>query len=207
MSICFFKVVIDCDLIARQVVEPGRPAFLKIVEHFGTEVLDPTGSLDRSKLGKIVFADRAKLNLLNRIVQRLELFNCLLLVHVTFITAPVVSYFRYIGFELLKQAMFSVPRMVLNGQSLIIDAPLLCEPGRGWLRFLCNVILVVHCGPDEQMKRLVARHPGEAESDLRKRVESQVSERVRLDMADVVIDNSGPTPRRTIEEVLRILRA
>jgi dephospho-CoA kinase len=51
--------VIDTDVIAREVVEPGEPALEKIVEHFGNGVIDNTGRLDRSALRKIVFADDA----------------------------------------------------------------------------------------------------------------------------------------------------
>jgi dephospho-CoA kinase len=49
--------VIDTDIIARQVVEPGQPALSELVEAFGPEVLDSTGALDRRKLRRIVFKD------------------------------------------------------------------------------------------------------------------------------------------------------
>ncbi|MFG1923837.1 dephospho-CoA kinase [Cryptosporangium sp. NPDC048952] len=58
-------VVIDADRLAREVVEPGTPGLAAIVEAFGADVLAADGSLDRPKLGKIVFADdaaRARLN-------------------------------------------------------------------------------------------------------------------------------------------------
>ena len=49
--------VVDADVCARIVVEPGKPALRSIVEHFGSDVLNPDGSLDRAKLRQIVFAD------------------------------------------------------------------------------------------------------------------------------------------------------
>jgi dephospho-CoA kinase len=58
-------VVIDADAIAREVVEPGTDGLAEVVEAFGPEVLLPDGTLDRPRLGEIVFADpelRAKLN-------------------------------------------------------------------------------------------------------------------------------------------------
>jgi dephospho-CoA kinase len=58
-------VVIDADLIAREVVEPGTDGLAEVVEEFGPEVLRPDGGLDRARLGDIVFADpdlRGKLN-------------------------------------------------------------------------------------------------------------------------------------------------
>jgi dephospho-CoA kinase len=49
---------IDADRLAREVVEPGTPGLARIVERFGAGILRPDGSLDRSALGRIVFADR-----------------------------------------------------------------------------------------------------------------------------------------------------
>ncbi|GGO75226.1 dephospho-CoA kinase [Nonomuraea cavernae] len=64
-------VVIDADRIAREVVEPGTPGLARVVAAFGTEVLRPDGSLNREKLGGIVFADPDKLASLNAIVHPL----------------------------------------------------------------------------------------------------------------------------------------
>ncbi|MBO4269707.1 dephospho-CoA kinase [Microbispora triticiradicis] len=61
-------VVVDADKIAREVVEPGTPGLAQIVAAFGEEVLRPDGSLDRERLGSIVFADTEKLRVLNGIV-------------------------------------------------------------------------------------------------------------------------------------------
>ncbi|MCA2222608.1 dephospho-CoA kinase [Nonomuraea aurantiaca] len=64
-------VVIDADKIAREVVEPGTPGLARVVAVFGDEVLHPDGSLNREKLGAIVFADPDKLASLNGIVHPL----------------------------------------------------------------------------------------------------------------------------------------
>jgi dephospho-CoA kinase len=61
-------VVVDADLIAREVVAPGTDGFAAVVETFGGDVLGPDGALDRSRLGDIVFADKEKLAALNAIV-------------------------------------------------------------------------------------------------------------------------------------------
>ena len=53
-------VLIDADVLAREVVEPGEPAYAAIVAEFGPGVLQPDGTLDRKKLGAIVFADPEK---------------------------------------------------------------------------------------------------------------------------------------------------
>ncbi|WP_433449573.1 dephospho-CoA kinase [Streptomyces sp. CA-142005] len=64
-------VLIDADRIAREVVAPGTPGLAAVVEAFGEDVLTADGSLDRPKLGSIVFADPEKLALLNSIVHPL----------------------------------------------------------------------------------------------------------------------------------------
>jgi len=64
-------VVIDADKIAREVVEPGTPGLARVVARFGEEVLRPDGSLDRERLGAVVFADPDKLAALNAIVHPL----------------------------------------------------------------------------------------------------------------------------------------
>ncbi|ARH90705.1 MULTISPECIES: dephospho-CoA kinase [Streptomyces] len=64
-------VVVDADKIAREVVEPGTPGLAAVVEEFGEDVLTPDGTLDRPKLGGIVFNDPEKLKALNAIVHPL----------------------------------------------------------------------------------------------------------------------------------------
>jgi dephospho-CoA kinase len=64
-------VLIDADRIAREVVAPGTPGLAAVVEAFGEDVLAGDGSLDRPKLGSIVFADPDKLAVLNSIVHPL----------------------------------------------------------------------------------------------------------------------------------------
>ncbi|MGX1973914.1 dephospho-CoA kinase [Streptomyces kronopolitis] len=64
-------VIVDADKIAREVVEPGTPGLAAVVAEFGDAVLTPDGTLDRPKLGGIVFADPQKLKALNAIVHPL----------------------------------------------------------------------------------------------------------------------------------------
>ncbi|MDI3402912.1 dephospho-CoA kinase [Streptomyces cavernicola] len=64
-------VLIDADRIAREVVEPGTPGLRAVVDAFGPEVLAADGSLDRPRLGSIVFADPDRLAVLNGIVHPL----------------------------------------------------------------------------------------------------------------------------------------
>ncbi|HEX8094587.1 MAG TPA: dephospho-CoA kinase [Jatrophihabitans sp.] len=64
-------VVIDSDRLAREVVEVGSPGLARVVERFGADVLGPDGSLDRPRLGRLVFSDPAALADLNAIVHPL----------------------------------------------------------------------------------------------------------------------------------------
>ena len=57
-------VVIDADQLAREVVAPGEPALAEIVREFGPGVLQADGTLDRKRLGGVVFADHAGVEIL-----------------------------------------------------------------------------------------------------------------------------------------------
>jgi dephospho-CoA kinase len=69
--------VIDGDRIAREVVEPHMPAYDEIVRAFGTEVLQQDGTLNRKRIGEIVFSDPEKLSLLNSITHK-EIYRVIL---------------------------------------------------------------------------------------------------------------------------------
>jgi dephospho-CoA kinase len=61
-------VVIDADAVAREVVAPGTPGLAEVVQEFGPDVLRPDGTLDRDRLGKLVFADESLRRKLNSII-------------------------------------------------------------------------------------------------------------------------------------------
>lgn len=71
LLVSYGAVLIDADKIAREVVEPGTPGLAAVVDAFGPEILTPEGTLDRPKLGSIVFADADRLATLNSIVHPL----------------------------------------------------------------------------------------------------------------------------------------
>ncbi|MFV6029675.1 dephospho-CoA kinase [Streptomyces sp. NPDC056264] len=71
LLVSYGAVLIDADRIAREVVEPGTPGLAAVVEAFGEGVLTAEGTLDRPKLGSIVFADADRLAALNSIVHPL----------------------------------------------------------------------------------------------------------------------------------------
>ena len=60
--------IIDADRVGHELIEPGRAAYQEILERFGKEILDPSGQIDRKKLGPKVFADPQQLQTLNSIL-------------------------------------------------------------------------------------------------------------------------------------------
>ncbi|WP_448004771.1 dephospho-CoA kinase [Agromyces bauzanensis] len=156
-------VHIDADELARRVVEPGKPALARIVEEFGPEVLRHDGTLDRAKLGEIVFGDEAARAKLNAIVH------------------PAV---RTLTGKLIERAVAEDPDAVV-----VYDVPLLVEASvPDDLRF--DLIVVTSAPRRTQVKRLVEERgldPIQAEA----RVDAQVGNTERLAVADVVIDTDG----------------
>jgi dephospho-CoA kinase len=154
-------VLIDADVAAREVVEPGSPGLAQVAVAFGDEVLRPDGSLNRERLGEIVFADpglRAKLNAI---------------VH-----------------PLVRQWMEKAERAAVqaDGDAIVVhDVPLLAE-SRGKAGF--DAVIVVDVPPDLQLERLVSQR-GMAADQAGARIAAQASREQRLAVADVVIDNSG----------------
>lgn len=118
-------VVIDADLVAREVVEPGTPALAEIVEAFGPGVLRPDGMLDRPALGARVFADPVELARLNAIVHP----------RVGERTAALLADARAGGAEVV---VHDVPLLVENGMMSRYDA-----------------VVVVAAEPATQLERLV----------------------------------------------------
>ena len=154
-------VLIDADVAARRVVEPGSPGLAQVAAAFGDEVLRPDGSLNRERLGEIVFGDpglRAKLNAI---------------VH------PLVRDWMQKAERAAVQA---------DGDAIVVhDVPLLAE-SRGTTGF--DAVIVVDVPPDLQLERLVSQR-GMAAEQARARMAAQASREQRLAVADIVIDNSG----------------
>ncbi len=150
----------DADQTAREVVEPGQPAFNEIVAHFGQEVVGEDGKLNRAKLGAIIFNNPAEREKLNSIVH------------------PRV-------FEAQARWMVEVERR--NPQAIvIIDAALMIETG-SYRRF--DKVVVVHCEPDIQLQRLMERNNLTKEEAVA-RISSQMPSAEKLKFADFAINTS-----------------
>jgi len=156
-------VLIDADVAAREVVVPGSPGLARIAEVFGDDVLRPDGSLNRERLGEIVFGDPGLRARLNEIVH------------------PLVREWM----QAAEQA--AVRAAEPPGPVVVHDVPLLAE-SRGRAGF--DVVIVVDVPPELQLQRLVGLR-GMPPDQARARIAAQASREQRLAVADVVIDNSG----------------
>jgi dephospho-CoA kinase len=156
-------VLIDADVAAREVVVPGSPGLARIAGTFGEDVLRPDGSLNRERLGEIVFSDPGLRTKLNEIVH------------------PLVRAWMQAAEEAAVRAAGP------PGPVVVHDVPLLAE-SRGRAGF--DVVIVVDVPPEVQAGRLV-RLRGLPAEQARARMAAQASREQRLALADIVIDNSG----------------
>ncbi len=153
--------VLDADLLAREVVMPGQPAYLKIVGEFGQSVVQADGTLDRKALGAIVFAEPARRKRLEEI------------------THPAIAARQQRILSVLDEEAF---------EGIVIwDVALLFETG-GVAKV--DRVVVVYADAETELARLIARD-GMTEADARARIASQMPVAEKAKRADYVIDNSG----------------
>ncbi|KAM6163558.1 dephospho-CoA kinase domain-containing protein [Rhynchocyon petersi] len=153
--------VIDVDIIARHVVQPGFPAHRRIVEAFGTEVLLENGDINRKVLGDLIFKQAHLRHLLNTI------------------THP----------EIHKEMMKETFKYFLRGyRYVILDVPLLFETKK-LLKYMKHTV-VVYCDRNTQLKRLMKRNNLNRE-DAEARISAQLPLEDKVQMARHVLDNSG----------------
>lgn len=173
-------LLVDADQVAREVVEPGEPALLQIIEQFGEAVLQPDGSLNRQALGALVFAEADKLKLLESI------------------THPAI---RARMLEKIEQYKAEQPDAVI-----VADIPLLYETKQA---HLYEGIAVVYIPRAMQIARLMKRNSlSEAEATARIELQMDIEEKRKL--ADWVIDNSSilqHTEQQVIELIARLRKS
>ncbi|WP_432363979.1 dephospho-CoA kinase [Sporosarcina sp. UB5] len=131
--------IVDADEIARLVVKPGSPVLNRIAEEFGSDVLLPDGSLNREKLGSLIFNDEEKRKTLNGIVH------------------PAVRM------EMIRQ---KEDWLAKGANTVVMDIPLLFESK---LQSYVDKIIVVSAAPAVQRSRLIARNgysPDEADARI-----------------------------------------
>ncbi|MFH0844703.1 MAG: dephospho-CoA kinase [Pseudomonadota bacterium] len=170
--------LIDFDILARRVVEPGQPAWKEIVGYFGEDILQKDGCLDRRKLSKIVFRDEEKRRSLERMIHPRAFEEC----------AKEIK-------EIAERAPNAIIQVVI---------PLVIEVG---LQGLFHKILVVYIPREKQIERLIRRDRiRKEEAQDRLRAQLPIEDKVRY--ADFVIYNDGALEetRRQVGELWETLK-
>jgi len=153
--------VFDADYVAREVVVPNSIGLKQIVEQFGQQVLKADGTLNRTKLGSIVFSDPQELKKLNQI------------------TRPLIK-------EKILKTITTVKESS-SSQISIFEIQLLFE---GHYESYFDGIISLYERPEIQLDRLMNRD-GITAGVARKRINAQMSMDEKKYRADLVIDNSG----------------
>jgi len=153
-------VLIDADVLARLVIEPGKPAWRDILRTFGKRVLNPDRTLDRPALGELVFQNPAKLKRLNAIMH------------------PRIAREQN---RLTREIAQKDP-----GAVIIYDAPLLIEANA---HRRMNRLIVVAADRKTQIARVQRRNRLSKVNALR-RVNSQMPLKKKMEMADYLIDGT-----------------
>ena len=151
--------IIDADIISRNIFE-DKILLKKVFDEFGDFIKNDDGSLNRKKLGNIVFNDDSKLITLNNI------------------THPRIKE------EILKSIKLIEKE---NKNIAIIDAALLVE---GNYLDVLDKLLVICCDEETQIQRIMKRDCC-SKSDAISRINSQLSQKEKMNYADYIIDNSG----------------
>jgi len=169
---------IDFDVLAREVVEPDKPAWREIVAFFGEQVLQEDRTLDRKKLSDIVFRDIEKR-------KKLESFTHPR-IHAEFV-------------RLLNEIVKEDPKAIV-----LVDVPLLIELN---LQYMFHKTLLVHVPREIQMERLV-RRDGISKEEAADRLKAQLPIDEKVGYVDFVIhnDTSLKETRKQVEELWQDLQ-
>lgn len=154
-------ILINADQIAREVVEPGKPAWREVVNQFGRDILDEGYNINRRKLGKIVFNNPEKLAILNKIIH-----------------PPVILE--------IDRRIEEIKKKYMDGKIVIADVPLLIEVG---MHKKCDLTVVVTADRQVRVDRLIRQ--GLTKDEAESRVNSQKGKEALEKEADVVIQNNG----------------
>ena len=166
-------VVIDADLVAREVVEPGQPALEAIIGRFGADLRREDGTLDRAALGRLVFADPAALRDLEAI------------------THPAVR-------PRIESVMTRAEAD--HADVVVIEAIRLVEGG---LAVMCDEVWLVTCDPAAQHERLLGRGASADLAAQRIAAQAGLVERVRPVATRVIYTSSEQAEtRRKVDRAL-----
>lgn len=154
-------LIIDADALSREMTQKGKPAVKEIAIAFGNHLVDEEGNLDRKALGKIVFNDKKKLDILQAII-----------------TNKVVEY--------IEESISSLKTDNYDG-IVVIDAPLLFECG---MEHMSDENWLVTTDLDVRLER-VKKRDGLSEEEILSRINNQMSQEDKEKKSNCVLNNSG----------------
>jgi len=164
--------LVQADRIAHSLMLPGEPVYNEVVLHFGREILNPDGSINRAKLAEVAFGppDTAE----GKRASRIEELNRI--VHPAVLRSQD-EWMRAIGAQ--------------NPQAVaVVEAALLLEAGAGD-RF--DRLVVVTCSTEQRIARFAARQKIDLEAarqEVARRMAAQLPDEEKIKSADYVIENS-----------------
>jgi dephospho-CoA kinase len=185
--------VIQADEISHQLMEPGEAVYDEVVRHFGREILDPDGRVNRKRLAESAFGSNldSSTKVANQQSRVRELNE---IVH------PAVIRRQQQWVENVGQ---SDPHAVA-----IVEAALILEAG---MAESLDRLVVVTCSPEQRIERLARRLKIDGETargEAARRMAAQFSDEEKIKAADYVVDNSGSPEetRRQVEQIYAELK-
>lgn len=169
--------IVDADQVARDVVVPGSVGLFLITSAFGKEYLNDDGSLNRTKLGQLVFSDPDALSMINEIM------------------APLIEV----------EAKHQLEEWHFLGHKLVgYDAALICEMGNSKKY---RPLIVVHCPLPTQLERLMSRNSlTEAEAMSRIEAQMTADEKIKLADFTIDTSGAVEESIRQTEEIIQKLK-
>jgi dephospho-CoA kinase len=175
--------IIQADKISHQLMQPGAAVYREVVSHFGREILNPDGSVNRGRLAELAFGDGpSRVQELNQIVH------------------PAV---------IRRQQEWMARVRERNSHAVaIVEAALILEASMGEN---LDRLVVVTCRPEQRVERWARRLKVDEEAarlEVARRMAAQLPDEEKIKAADYLIDNSGSLDetRRQVEEVYGKLR-
>lgn len=169
--------MVDADVVARQVVEPGTVGLHALVCAFGKEYLQADGTLDRVKLGTLVFSSKVELNRVNEIMM------------------PLIA----------EESAAQIKKLHGAGHLIVgYDAALICEMGNSE-KF--RPLIVVHCPRDMQLARLMSRNNlTEAEAVARIEAQMPVEKKLALANYSIDTSGTIENSIKQTKNIIQIFR-
>lgn len=149
------------DQIAHELMKPEKPSWKKIVAHFGQEILNEDKTINRAKLGELVFSNKKERHFLNKIIHPLVFEKKIEIINI-----------------LEKEGRYKI---FVSEAALTIEA--------GFSDFF-DKIITVYCSKEMQIRRLMERDQI-SKKEAVKKIKSQMKPQEKMKHADYIIDSSG----------------